>query len=1659
MAKKKKSTASKANNTSFQGTAAFDKAMVTDINDYHLPENAWTYARNAINNSRKGDLGKLSNEPANLFCTSAPFNIIGNIHIEKDVWAIFSTNNFMSEIGLFTEGTCKYEKLVRSSCLKFKSSNLIKGVAKPNAFCSFDLVWADGRNPDRIMDINNIPWVEECTDDDGCKICTPKLDSNDEKILDCDKLRLETAFKTPYAKVKKGDGIGTLGNGTYHVHLAYLVNGEKITDYTSMSNTISLFTHDGVNGSITVEISNLDVDMFDEYVLVLVSTIAEKTVARTIGSYSTGINVVTIDNVNLELPVVPLKELGIITTVPDKSQAIFSTGKYLLRVTPTDKFDFNYQPLANQIKAHWNIVEYPKDYYKNGGTKVGYMRDEVYAFFIRWIYNTGDKSAAYHIPGRGPVEYTLTNDDGSAGITLKENAEVQGSVQENVIEDYTPKVFEVFNTATYTGSPNITLPDGGIIKHTGRMGYYESLELYPDNNPTVWNASANPWSYAGSDEYDLCGKPIRHHKFPENFLNYGGSFSDVTNHHSNDGQKINILGVSFSNIKPPVDNNGKVLKNIVGYEILRSSRDGNKTVFYKGLINNMFQYDLPSKITKRKALYPNYPYNDLSADPFISKKKTKYDTFGGLQNHVPNNVYSKKHFTFNSPDLQFARPFLNASELKIYGVAHGYSEGRYIEATDHPKHKFFTDFALLMSFIAGIGYAVTKNYGKKGQRFNGYKIDGSALPYAEAYGAATGTGNIGLAVPFMATYATTINAALKGAALAAQATANTVKATDVQKILDAILGTNTYGLSEKTLDKAVKLAAQPGSTIVSGSIDELYDDQDQTPKPLKIMQAIPMFLTNVTTGANTSLDLIKALSDYNQFAFQYVSSCEYKGMHVPEAKNRRRKIDDARYLDSKMQDFQDNYIVNNVFRQTTAMFNTFKDVENTKGVTDVSRPKRISEMADEDKFSTNRKIAASHYVAFKNPNRRQYGQLNSIKMIPTKTNHFEVSINSAKNTFVSGIVYGGDTYIGTYSEKNTLFYFTNWLESIQGDGMAFDYTKYKMFDFTSFWMNTTPFNLSEFSKSIGDGLVSAIKSLKFSNFVDSIKSPSDLACFDRKKDTGNFMLKNCYMYLFNSGVKNFFVESELNIDCRDWEDEDAKKHYPIQSDVTALFNMRVIKADNFYKLDRSLCESFLPHSKVPWGVLQDLRYNPALAETCYTTRENRVLYSLPQETMAKKNAWSVFLPNNYKDFTSKVVSIKPVDRTGAMMFFENEPPAMLPGVDELQTSNGTKLLIGDGGLFARELQRISHSDKSLEYGSCQSRLSVVNTPNGIFWMSTNQGKIFVYAGGLKEVSLKNNRYWLNRYLPFQLLEDFPTFDMTDNPVAGIGCQTVYDNEYMLVYFCKKDYKLKDEFKNSPKEYLGNGVFSIDGFATFLDNPYYFENASFTLSYDPKAEEFVSYHDWQPDLTLSGKNNFLTTKGTNLWIHNKSCQKFCNFYNEDYPFEVEFQLDNKFAVSTIRNIEYYLESYKYAENCYDRFHILDHNFDEAIIHNSEQCSGLLKLALEPKNDIKKLLQYPKVGIGIIEILYSKEEQQYRFNQFWDITKNRGEYVDADENIWITAPNGYIRELNFKNLNYKKEDFQRKKFRHFNNKVLLRRNVCDNVEMLISVAFANQHLSPR
>ena len=95
---------------------------------------------------------------------------------------------------------------------------------------------------------------------------------------------------------------------------------------------------------------------------------------------------------------------------------------------------------------------------------------------------------------------------------------------------------------------------------------------------------------------------------------------------------------------------------------------------------------------------------------------------------------------------------------------------------------------------------------------------------------------------------------------------------------------------------------------------------------------------------------------------------------------------------------------------------------------------------------------------------------------------------------------------------------------------------------------------------------------------------------------------------------------------------------------------------------------------------------------------------------------------------------------------------MFQGVDQLQTDLGTKLTLGDGGLFSQPFQNLVNSDLSNEYGSCESQRGVINTPMGFFFISQAQGKIFQQNGQtLNPISNKGMKWWFNKYLPLSLI--------------------------------------------------------------------------------------------------------------------------------------------------------------------------------------------------------------------------------------------------------------------------------------------------------------------
>ena len=742
--------AKKLKNTSSIETNDFTKGMIKDVNASLEPKQNWTHARNAANNSVDGDVGVLGNEPANLECGSIPYTVIGAIHKQGDEWFIFSTNDISSEIGLFDDSKCGYTTIVNNPCLSFNRNYLITGASKENYDCTWQIYWDDNLNPSRTLNVDDIPWIQTEVTLPGasCK------QYSDTPALDCEKIRLAPLLDVPCIKLGKSESGGQLRNGSYQAFIAYTLKSQTVTDYIGISNIQSLFDHSETAGSLKLELTNLDQD-FENFELIILSNVQQQIVAKRIGIYSTQQSSIELDFIDPALTSVPLTLLFKRSPAYEKSEAMYVVNDWLIRQGPTEQFDFNYQPLANQIQALWVVAEYPSDYYYKGGNKTSFMRDEQYAFFIRWIYNTGERSASYHIPGRPPKRGNPEWGKTQFGDQVDE---IKITAGVNVFPG--EMNFQVYNTATTIPTALTPTGDGGEIIAKGEMAYWQSTEKYPSNNPEIWNSTyTNPITNVNIGDtidtrYDLCGEYIRHHKMPTEEITPPNGNLKALELSTSDGQKIRILGVEFKNIKRPRYNNGTYIENIVGYEILRGSREGAKSILAKGIFRNMRKYDIPNKkygsfITnpeRPQGLYPNYPYNDLRPDPYFHDGtvakitgtvhlKECANIWTSMDHYPPLEGVAHDVFTFHSPELMFKRPFLNAYETRIYGTLSGRAEGYFIPSEKHPKNKLLRNGSILIASIVGIGYAMQKINGKKNVsnlplQINYQGLTGQTLPFS-----------------------------------------------------------------------------------------------------------------------------------------------------------------------------------------------------------------------------------------------------------------------------------------------------------------------------------------------------------------------------------------------------------------------------------------------------------------------------------------------------------------------------------------------------------------------------------------------------------------------------------------------------------------------------------------------------------------------------------------------------------------------------------------------------------------------------------------------------------------------------------------------------------------------------------------------------------------
>lgn len=1592
---------------------------------------------------------------------------------------------------------CSYKTLINSKCLNFnvnfpihKAVHRIVDANDDANKCGTEIYWADGLNPRRYFNLDDLPFKEDIYGCDRIK--------NGE--VDCDLLEVQPVVTIPCITPVVADDGGSIIAGTYQFAVQYATDrGVGFTDYYSITNPIGIFKsrygldyNFQTDKSIKLVISNLDTK-FTYYNLAVIKTVNGAVDVELVGTYN-------ILNNTQEINYTGNNKTQINLTIDD----IFSKSSYYSTASKVNVVDdvlmwsglkspkrVNYQSVANKIKIEWQthqIPYTPSQGYNNGintATYRGYMRDEVYAFEIVFLLKNGKQTEGFHIPGRAstPLDtFDVSNED----VLVTE-------IGSCIIEPDTQPVWKVYNTASVTGfSPEFLVssnPDCYTGPHRyGEMAYWESEKEYPCNT-VLWG--------------DLAGKKIRHHKFPDNSIVHihddNPNETDKSFEH-----KIYPIGIKIDldNIKKAIvesDLTGEEQSKIAGFKIVRSNRVNNKSVIAKGLLYNVGSYTpynggVPA--TNQEVFYPNYPFNDLGSDPFLTNLSSVNDgdfNVNLLENVINDTEFARQHLdnidsvlptlteacytvldtcaidTTGVPVIQLTLAQISSLQNLIF-ISRNFSQtlidqcqsiinvyndkiqnNEVICQTDVAAFtlasNYVTDFtasvadinnsAARLNFQDIVTY-VTNNALALNSHPNSTDIfslrtssqnilNVNVNLQAEAGEIGAGFSNYNDALADLALV--NCNAIATGGS-DFSSTRFTFHSPDThfyQPFLGSILkfetlegGTSIGNFVQVQGHAGAKLMStfSAGLALAAGVAVGILFAAEPRQYNVRLLGGAgfsyyaPSVLPSFGTIAEKSLfwnktfkELIYNLIPWKNYAYQYNAIGIYnQSVSIPNNGFKQRELDKSYYLTPGMQTLGDIFPINNWRRESSVYFKTIQSKPSPLLPSNSAIRGALKEDDSRVDYSDDKQIYSnvlSYYASNKRKFPDQYGDIYSYEVVDT--GYCGVMDVNKDYTNRTDTVFGGDVFINRFGLKRKLPFF---IDNNVGkpDGTDVFYSDLSNVGKVRYWYNT------DSGKAPGSG------------FKGLIKSILDVPQSQLQGNTNKLFYQNGRIFLFAYGISYFFVESEVNVDFRQAGNPKDKDFYPNVS--TGIPNEWLqekevpIVHDNYYIYNGT----YSKQNKENYFSHLPLDFNPS--ETCKEDFSHKIIYSEP-------NAWKVYRPLNYFDFPKiygQLTSVDTIDDNQVLVRFENKS-YIYNALTSMQATSGKNLYLRNEDVFKTKPVDLGNTDLGYA-GSAHSLF--LRTEAGHLFIDTKRKAIFTIKGtGVENISNVGISTWLERNLDFSISRFFPSVNI-DNAYNGIGITGVWDNKYKRFIISKLDYTpLPDKVKDITYDSY-YGKFKWKNLDILLEDPTYFCNKSWTLSYSPVTKSWVSWHSYIPNFYiplngrfLTGKNAILSNQKSSLWLHNAIHTSYNNFYGKLEPYILEYPFAYKFQDETFQSIKDQTTILEYYNE--NEFHEINNRvyFNKAILYNNQQCSGLRKLFPKPQGDLSKYFNYPKNNTDSVEIIFTKSDNSFNYNQIWDTVKNPNNHIPIWKDSCINK--SIDKELNSSALDYSTRGHQKTKLR--------------------------------
>lgn len=163
----------------------------------------------------------------------------------------------------------------------------------------------------------------------------------------------------------------------------------------------------------------------------------------------------------------------------------------------------------------------------------------------------------------------------------------------------------------------------------------------------------------------------------------------------------------------------------------------------------------------------------------------------------------------------------------------------------------------------------------------------------------------------------------------------------------------------------------------------------------------------------------------------------------------------------------------------------------------------------------------------------------------------------------------------------------------------------------------------------------------------------------------------------------------------------------------------------------------------------------------------------------------------------------------------------------------------------------------------------------------------------------------------------------------------------------------------------------------------------------------------------------------MWRHLSDTTIYNDYYGNIYPYIIEYPFSYAYQDEIVQNVKDYSKVYKYLPtengifNETRKVQTDDKYFNKSILYNDQQSSGILELVRKPQNNLKEYVSYPKFNMNSKTILFTKSDNFYQYNTFWDVVKDKSQtlFKTSCENLSID------KEVNQDNMNYGIKSFKK------------------------------------